>query len=480
MNDVIFNEQSKLHLVNGVEKIGEAVGTTFGPDGRNVIIKTKGGVHITKDGATVASYVTSSNEIEQTAIDVVRDVATKTAKDVGDGTTTATILTNAIVKQLKNSILNPIQIQRDLQKQCKLIVDYLEKNKKIIESFEDIKKVATVSANNDENIGTLVAEAYKKVGKYGIVNIEESTQVEDSYYIADGMQIESGYISPFFINTENNTCELENVLVYIADQKMKEMKQLLEVVEKAIGQQKSLLIIAPDIDTTLQRTLLLNKGEVLNSCCIKSPNTGLYRQIMIDDIKEMLGETMTCQKVIITKDDTTFIGCQDIDHSQTIQTIELKLNSELTEPEQKFYAKRLANFKGGVCTIKVGGYSEVEIKEKKDRVEDAVCATRAALLGGILPGGGFALAHAENSLDLKYKDIITTPINILYNNSGITEDYNISNDFWQGINFKTGEHGNMYEMGIVDPFLVTKTALENATSAATLILTNGCAIIKTE
>lgn len=480
MNKVMFNENVKDSLINGVNLIGSAVATTFGPNANNVIIKHKGGIHITKDGATVAAYVSSDNIEEQAAIDVIKEIAIKTAKDVGDGSTTSTILAKSIVNTFRDSKENTIETQRCLQDCCKLIIDYLQKNKKEISSFEDIKKVATISANNDPKLGQLIAEAFNKVGKYGVVNIGESTQVEDSYEITEGMQIESGYISPFFINTDNNTCELENVYVFLSEDKLKDLKQIIPEADKAIRERKSLLVIAPDIDTTIQRTLLLNKGNNLESCCIKSPNTGYYRDIMINDIKNVLGESMYCDKVIITKDNTTFIGCHsNIDNTKIITEIENKINNgNLSEQEIQFHSKRLANYAGGICTIKVGGFSEVEIKEKKDRVEDAICATKAALEGGVLPGGGIALLKAYNNIKAPIPVCFKAPFETLVKNSGLQFAPIINNDFWDGYDFKNNKHGNMYELGVIDPFLVVKTALENAISAASLLLTNECLIIK--
>ena len=396
-------------------------------------------------------------------------------------TTTSVILTDSIVQILKDSTENPISIQRGLQQDCKKVIEYLESNKKDINTFDDIKKVASISANNDENLGTLIATAYEKVGKYGIVNIEESSQVEDSFEFVEGIQLESGYLSPFFINTDKNTCELENVLVFISQDKLKDSKQILEIAGEAIKQQKTLLIIAPEIDSNIQRILLLNRGQRLESCCIKSPNTGIYRDTIIKDLKFTLGSSMTCQKVIITKEDTTLIGCSsDSSNESIIEEIQRKLDGgALTEPELIFHKKRLANFLGGVCTIKVGGYSTVEIKEKKDRVEDAVCATKAALDGGVLPGGGRSLEFCANHCkDLKYlKPALLTPINILHKNAEVDELYNDDN-IWIGHDLKNDKLVDMYDAGIVDPFLVTKTALENAISAASLILTNGCSILK--
>lgn len=481
---VLFDDEMRGSLIRGVNLISKAVGVTFGPNGRNVIIQRGNGVHITKDGATVALHVNDSDPVVQMAIEVIKDIATKTAKDVGDGTTTATILAAAIVNTLKNSVDNPIVIQRALQKDCELIIKYLTDAKKEVIDFEDIKKVATLSANNDPKLGELIASAYKTVGQYGIVNIDESTDVVDSYKVTEGMQIESGYISPFFINTEKNTCELENVLVFISDEKLTQSKQIQEIAGRAIKENKTLLVIAPEIDTTISRILLLNKGRSLESCIIKSPNNGYYRDIMLGDLKHVLGTTMTCEKVIVTKDDTTFIGTQaDINNDAIIEGVnKLIRGGALSEFELVFHKRRLANFLGGVCTILVGGYSTVEIKEKKDRVEDAISATKAALIGGVLPGGGRALEYCAEKLkkELKYLgEVLLEPIRILRANAAV-DPMSLSDDIWRGQDLLNNKEVDMFEAGIIDPYLVTKTALENAVSAASLILTSGCSIIKIE
>lgn len=479
MDNVSFEKES---MMRGVKLISDAVKTTYGPNGQNVLIQTLGGVHITKDGMTVATYVTSDDPEAQVAIDVIKELSQKTAKDVGDGTTTCVVLANALVEAYKNGTSNPIETQRTLQKQCKQVVEFLQTKRKDTNGIDDIRKVATIAANNDEQLGSLIAEAYDKVGKYGVVNIEESSQCEDYYEVHEGLQLDSGFASPFFINTQDNTCELTNVLVHITQGKISGNDDILPLAEKALQQGKTLLIIATDMETFLQEALLKNSREhVLESCFVKMPHHGVYKDMFIEDIKRLLGTTMCCDKVIVTRDTTTFIGCHsDIDNTEYIKEIQHKLEApELSEAETKIYSKRLANFLGGVCTIKVGGYSQTEIKEKKDRVEDAVCATRQALLTGTLPGGGVSLMRAADvlPLDEKFKQVLKTPITLLLENSNL-EKVELSNTFDCGVNFKTGEVGNAYELGVIEPFSVTKTSLENAVNAATLILTSGCVLIK--
>lgn len=484
---VLFNENAKTPLIEGVNLIGNAVATTFGPNGKNVIIKNRSGIHITKDGATVAQYVNHEDPIVTMGIDVIKQIATKTAKDVGDGTTTATILAQAIVNELKDNNEHPIQIQRDLEEDVKKVIDYLESIKKEITSYEDLIKVATLSANNDENIGKLIAEAYQKVGKEGVVNFEESNDITDSIIYTTGMQLDNGYASPYFINSDNNTCELENVYIAISTEKLTELKQILPYAEhalklgKELDRKMSMLVIAPKIESQIIKFLLMN-NEQLSSCAIVTPNHGIYRDIILDDIKSILGDKLICDKVEVSKDNTVLIGGSPIqsDVDKKIEEIRKKLNSKsLSEFEVIFHKKRLANLNGGIATILIGGYSKVEIIEKKDRVEDAVAAVRAALDGGVLPGGGVSLLRASK-LDLKYLwKIITRPFDELSLNSNVLIT-TVNKDDWQGFNFKTMQEGDMYEMGIIDPFLVTKTALTNAVSAASLILTNGCSILNME
>lgn len=486
---VLFNEDAKAPLIEGVNLIGQAVATTFGPNGKNVIIKNMGGIHITKDGATVARYVNHKDPIVTMGIDVIKQIAVKTAKDVGDGTSTSVILARAIVNELKDSTDHPIQIQRDLEEDVKKVIDYLGSIKKEITSYEDLVKVATLSANNDETIGKLIAEAYQKVGKEGVVNFEESNDITDSIVYTTGMQLDNGYASPYFINSDNNTCELENVYIAISPEKLTELKQILPYAEhalklgKELDRKMSMLVIAPKIESQIIKFLLMN-NEQLPSCAIITPNHGIYRDIILDDVKSILGDKLVCDKIEVSKDNTVLIGGDSVkeDVDKKIEDIRRKLNSKsLSEFEVLFHKKRLANLNGGIATILIGGYSRVEIIEKKDRVEDAVAAVKAALDGGVLPGGGVSLYRSCLKINLKYlKNVVNVPINILSENAGVLDNWmDVSND-WEGTNFKTLEKGDMYEMGIIDPFLVTKTALTNAVSAASLILTNGCSILNME
>jgi len=481
MTNILFNDDAKNSLIEGVNLIGNAVKTTFGPNGKNVIIKGTSGLYITKDGATVAKYVASDNPFIDSGVELIKGIATKTATDVGDGTTTASIIAQALVNSLKDCKDNPITVARVLDLEVKEVVSYLEKNKKTIDNLEDLIKVATVSTNNDEELGKLVAETYFKVTKDGVVNVEDSQDVNNSVSFSQGTKVESGYLSPFFINSPKGICELENTYVAIFRSPLNDVKEITPACEKAIKLKKSLLIIAPKIDSTIVRTLVINKDSGnLKSCCIPCPGHGIYRDNLLNDIENILGEDMFCDKVIVSKDTTTIIGGRSNQEAIDLEIENLKetvSSKTLSEFEINFAKKRLANYIGGIATIHVGGYSQVEIQEKKDRLDDAICAVKAAMSEGILPGGGIALYNASSISTLKYlKQVLVTPFNLLLASSEINKPL-VWGTHWSGVNFKTQQVGDMYEMGIVDPFLVTKIALENAVSVASLILTNGCAII---
>lgn len=397
-------------------------------------------------------------------------------------TTTASILAQALVNSLKDSKENPITVARALDLEVKEVISYLEKNKRTIDNLEDLIKVATVSTNNDEELGKLVAETYFKVTKDGVVNVEDSQDVNNSVVFSQGTKVESGYLSPFFINSPKGICELENTYVAIFRSPLNDVQEITPACEKAIKLKKSLLIIAPKIDSTIVRTLIINKDSGnLKSCCIPCPGHGIYRDNLLNDIENILGEEMFCDKVIVSKDTTTIIGGRSNQEVIDLEIENLKetVNSKtLSEFEINFAKKRLANYIGGIATIHVGGYSQVEVQEKKDRLDDAICAVKAAMSEGILPGGGIALLRASIELKLNLlSDIIQMPFKILEDDSDYRHKWVDEYNFWDGVNFKTLQYGDMYEMGIVDPFLVTKIALENAVSVASLILTNGCAII---
>ena len=474
MENVMFN--AKDSLIEGVNLISDAVMSTFGPHGQNVLIKSPSGLHITKDGATVAKFIQSEDPFKNLGVDIIREIAMKTAKDVGDGTTSATVLAKSIVNGLKNNPDHSITINRILQEDVKKVLDLLEKQKISIESKEDLIKVATMSVNGDTELGELIGATYHTVGKDGVVLVEESSETDTSVDITNGVKFEGGYHSPYFINNLKNECVLENVSVVCYEKKITTMKDIEKDCIEAINNNKALLIIAPHVESSVMMTLLRNRDAgKLQSCCVKTPGQGIFRTMLLEDIKAI----KNVSKIIAGREEVVIIG----EIEEKVKEIEIEKirkilsNKDLSEFEIKFHKRRLANYLGGIATIFIGGYSSIEIKEKKDRVDDAIAAVKAAYDGGVLPGGGISLFKASNTLDLLYlKTILQEPIKVLSKNAN-TDIEDIPSDFWMGKNFRTGVVGNMYEMGIIDPYLVTKISLENAVNAASLVLTSGCSII---
>lgn len=479
-DNVKFGDVGREKIIKGVNLIADAVEKTFGPNGKNVCIKYPTGVKITKDGATVAAAVNDVDPYISMGIEIMRDISVKTAQTIGDGSTTSLVLSRALVNKYKD-IENPIELSRQLNEDCQRVINWLKQYKKEVTTKEDLLKVATLSANNDPVLGELVAEAFNKVGKDGLVQFVESEDVSDVVEYTEGFRIESGFSSPYFVNTFKGTCELEDVMIYISDTKMSEVKKVQEIAGRALVANKSLLLIAPDFDSEiivfLSRNLYDKEGnDKLKSCTVKSPDTRSYREMIMEDVKILLGEDLHCDKVIITQDNTTFIGYNSNKEKldSRIESIRNIINEgSVSEYEMEFHKKRLANFTSGIATIHVGGYSQVEIKEKKDRVEDAVMATRAALNSGILPGSG-SIWRVPKKVAGGLYDILQIPFNLLSEE----ESLNVDNIFWNGYNFKTGKYGDLYEMGIVEPFSVTENCLLNAVSTASLILTCDCLILK--
>lgn len=476
---VIF-EESKEKLIEGVNLIANAVKTTYGPYGKNVFIRGESGLHVTKDGATVARYVSHHEPEVEMGVELVRNIATKTADDVGDGTTTSTILAQEIVNSLKSNEEHPIEVSRKLQEDVKKVVNLLSTYKKEIISKEDLVKVATISTNNDVELGTLIGETYYKVGKGGVVYVEEGTDIETSVDFTEGISIESGMASPFFINTEQNECVLENVLIWVSEYKLDKPAALTDIANRAIREGKSLLIIAPKSDSSIISNLLMNsESGQLKSCLMNTPSHGRYRDLLLKDIKNNIGEY--CEKVVISLTNSIFVGGKKSeDCDSEISLIKRALaNKDLSKFEKNLHTKRLANYSGGIATINVGGFSAVEVKEKKDRVDDAICAVKAAYQEGVLPGGGISLIKSGLLLsgELHYlNNVLDKPYMILKDSANIKDTYLDIDNFWEGTDLETKTKKDFYELGVLDPFLVTKISLENAVSAASLVLTSGCSI----
>lgn len=517
-DNVKFGSDARSKIIEGANLAAAAVEVTYGPHAATVLIRKNGLLKSTKDGATVMDSVNDPDPYIQMGIDVIKEASIRQAKIVGDGSTTVAILANEIINQYKDNP-DPIKVSRYLKKAGEEIIEYLKKYKKEISSLEDIKKVATLAANNDSTIGNIIAEAFYKVGKDGLVTYQESEDVKDRVEYTEGFRIDNGYESPYFINTSKNECVLENCIVYISDTKLDEGKAMEELAGKAYKEGKSLLLIAPEFESGLTLFLarnMFNKdgSKKLMSCEVTSPNFGVMRETMLEDMRILFGETSECEKVVITKDSTTFTGYHPSDRLEArIQSVRDTLkDSILSEIEEVFHQKRLANFTSGMATIYVGGFSHVEMKERCDRFEDAIMATKCAMDGGVLPGGGLALAKAgisaydtpNNRIDEEFGDVfqddgiekiinvLKTPfikinktepktkntlISISFNNgSPKKEEIPVPLDFWEG-NTADCFPVNFYKEGIIDPYLVVKATIENAISVASTILTTNCTIL---
>ena len=488
-DNVKFGSNARAKIMEGAELATNAVEVTYGPHAATVLIRKNGILKSTKDGATVMDSVNDKDPYIQMGIDVIKEASIRQAKTVGDGSTTVAILANEIIKQYKDSP-DSIKVSRYLKSAGDAIIQYLEKNKKEISSLDDIKKVATLAANNDSKIGNVIAEAFYKVGKEGLVTYQESEDVKDRVEYTEGFKIDNGYESPYFINTSKNECILENCIVHISNTKLDEGKEMEALAGKAYKEGKSLLLIAPEFDSGLTLFLARNMfnqdgSKKLMSCEVVSPNFGVMRETMLEDMRILFGESSMCEKVVITKDSTTFIGYQSSDRLEArIDSIRAILrDSVLSEIEETFHQKRLANFTSGMATIYVGGFSKVEMKERCDRFEDAIMATQCAMIGGVLPGGGLALAtvigkvpldiKTECVLKIPYKKIWSREFSSTYNyNNIVTLTLDRTAPFWRDSN---GE--DFYINGIIDPFLVVKATIENAISVASTILTTNCTIL---
>lgn len=518
-----FNNEARESIQNGIDTIANAVRVTLGPKGRNVIIERKSGLpHITKDGVTVAREITLEDKFENLGADIVKSVAVKTNTEAGDGTTTATVLAQSIVKNgLKtiNSGVNPIMLKKGIDNAIEFIVSNLKEKSIIIKNdIHKIKQVATISGNNDIKIGNIITKAVTSVGEHGIVNIENGTSVEDILEIVPGLRFDRGFYSTSFINNKKGTVEFEDPIIFMSNEKITKNDEIIPPISIANTNNKQLLIIAEAIEGEAYRTLIMNaKENRVKAAFVKSPAFSDRRKEMMDDIAILTGSSIvdkesglslttfneshfgSCKKVIITKDNTTIIG-GDGDKDIIKNHIEqLKYEAEnVKDPDLKVIAeKRLAMVTGSVANIYVGGTSEMEMYERKDRIVDSLNATKAAIQEGIVPGGGVTLLKLSQSLkNLRVKnEDIEKGINIVFKalhapfgqiiaNSGITEE-KLSEialvvidhpDFNYGHNSLNEMYCNMIDEGIIDPVKVTRTALQNAGSIAGLFLTTECVI----
>ena len=507
-------------LKKGVDQLANAVKVTLGPKGRNVIIEKKfGAPQITKDGVTVAKEIELADHFENTGAQLVKSVASKTGDDAGDGTTTATILAQSIVNVgLKNVTAgaNPMDLKRGIDKAVAAVVEYIKANaEKVDDNYDKIEQVATVSANNDPEIGKLIADAMRKVSKDGVITIEESKSRDTHINVVEGMQFDRGYLSGYFVtDADKMECVMENPYILIYDKKISNIKDFLPILQPAAESGRPLLVIAEDVDSEALTTLVVNRLRGgLKICAVKAPGFGDRRKAMLEDIAiltggvviseekglkleqatlEMLG---TCEKVNVTKDNTTIVnGAGDKQCiADRIAQIKNEIANTTSSYDKEKLQERLAKISGGVAVLYVGANSEVEMKEKKDRVDDALSATRAAVAEGIVPGGGVAYMRCVAALENFHGDnddentgiqivkrAIEEPLRQIVANAGLEGAIIVQNvkdgkgDY--GYNARTGKYENFFESGVIDPAKVTRVALENAASIAGMFLTTECVI----
>jgi chaperonin GroEL len=516
---IIFDEQARHTLLKGVSKLAKAVKATLGPKGRNVVIDKKfGSPTVTKDGVSVAKEIELENPYENMGAQMVREVASKTSDAAGDGTTTATVLAEAIFREGLKYVTagaNPIGIQRGVQKAVDAGVAQLAKIAKKVKDKDEIKQVATVSANWDETIGEIIAEAMDKVGKDGTITVEEAKSIETSLDVVEGMQFDKGYLSPYFVtDAESMEAKLSDAYILIFEKKVSNLKDLLPVLEKTAKTGKPLLIIAEDVEGEALATLVVNKLRgTLNACAVKAPGFGDRRKAMMEDLAILTGgrcitedlgiklESISIEdlgrakNIVIDKENTTIVegGGKASEIQGRVNQIRRQIEETTSDYDREKLQERLAKLAGGVAVINVGAATETEMKEKKARVEDALHATRAAVEEGIVPGGGVALIrtlaaigkveganHDEQiGVDL-IKRAVEEPLRALSANAGVEGSLVVQevkkrkgND---GYNVATGEYCDLVKAGVVDPKKVTRTALQNAASIAALLLTTECLI----
>lgn len=517
--EIHFSDEARNKLAAGVQKLTDAVKVTMGPRGRNVLIqKSYGAPSITKDGVSVAKEIELKDALENMGAQLVKQVASNTADEAGDGTTTATVLANAIYQEGLRNITagaNPVEVKRGMDKALEAILENLKASSRIINDKKEIAQVATISANSDERIGDMIAEAMEKVGRDGVITVEEAKGINDELDVVEGMQFDRGYLSPYFINnSEKMTVELDHPLILLFDQKISNLKDLLPVLEQVQKTSRPLLIIAEDVEGEALATLVVNKLRgILNITAVKAPGFGDRRKAMLQDIailtgaqviSEEIGRTLEsaslgdlgqASRVVISKDNTTIVdGAGDKAMVEMrIKEIRAQIETTSSEYDKEKLQERLAKLAGGVAVIKVGAATETEMKEKKDRVDDALSATKAAVEEGIVIGGGAALIRAATGVNLDglphdqkigceiILRAIKAPVKQIAINAGYdagvvvntiatAENANI------GFNAATGEYVDMFEAGIIDPLKVERVALTNAVSVSSLLLTTEATI----
>ena len=514
---IVIGSEARERLVNGINTLADAVTSTLGPNGRNVVYTDGQSVFSTKDGVTVAKNINYLEDpIEELGIKMIKQAAIKTADNAGDGTTTSTLLAQSMVNAGLNHLnngSNAVEIKRGIDRAVKQLVESLRKElKEDISSEEQLEQVATISANNDPEIGKLIAEAMKKVGREGVVHVEESKTGETYLETVEGMQFERGYKSPYMVTDNNSmTAILNDVYVLIIDKKVSQVKELLPVLESISQQNKSILVIAEDIEGEALAALIVNKARgILKSAAVKAPDFGDRRKLILEDIAILTGgQVISSEKgmklekfdsswlgqarsVTISKDTTTIVDGKGDETKIEARINELMEQIELAKTpfEKEKLQERLAKFVGGISIVHVGGNTETEVKERKDRFDDALHATKAAIEEGIVPGGGVALLHMRDLIEVNdigsqiVYEACSAPLKKILTNAGVEQEkvYQIMNDIksetsWMGYDLQSEKVVNMKEAGIIDPAKVTRTALENAASVAGTILLTECTIV---
>jgi chaperonin GroEL len=513
--EVKFAQDARERMLHGVDILANAVRVTLGPKGRNVVLeKSFGAPRITKDGVTVAKEIELEDKFENMGAQMVREVASKTSDTAGDGTTTATLLAQAIVKEGAKSVAagaNPMDLKRGVDLAVNTVLDELKSKAKKVTSSEEIAQVGTISANGDQDIGSIIAKAMQKVGNDGVITVEEAKALETELEVVEGMQFDRGYISPYFItDADKMRVELESPYILINEKKLSNLQSILPLLEAVVQSGKPLLVIAEDVEGEALATLVVNKLRGgLKVAAVKAPGFGDRRKAMLQDIAVLTGgqvisedlgiklENVTldmlgrAKKVVITKDDTTIVdgAGKKADIEARVAQIKQQIEDTTSDYDREKLQERLAKLAGGVAVIKVGGATEIEVKEKKDRVDDALNATRAAVEEGILPGGGVALIRAQRSLDKLnaanedqkvgvniVRRALQSPARQIAENAG--EDGAVvvgkivdKGDYAFGYNAATGEYGDLVKQGVIDPAKVVRTALQDAASIAGLLIT---------
>ena len=520
--EILFNMDARDQLKKGVDELANAVKVTLGPKGRNVIIEKKfGAPHITKDGVSVAKEIELADAYMNTGAQLVKSVASKTNDDAGDGTTTATLLAQAIITEgLRNVTAgaNPMDLKRGIDKAVTKVVESIKaQSEEVGNDYDKIEQVATISANNDAEIGKLIADAMRKVSKDGVITIEEAKSRDTIIGVVEGMQFDRGYLSAYFItDTEKMECQMDNPFVLIYDKKITNLKDMLPILEAAVQTGRPLLIIAEDVESEALTTLVVNRlRSQLKICAVKAPGFGDRRKDMLEDIATLTGGIViseekgikleqatldmlgTCSKITVSKDNTTIVdGNGDKEAiAQRVAQIKSQIAATKSDYDKEKLQERLAKLAGGVAVLYVGAASEVEMKEKKDRVDDALCATRAAIEEGIVPGGGVAYIRSIDSLEnlevvnadektgvAIVKRAIEEPLRQIVANAGkegavvVQKVREGEGDY--GYNARTEVYENLFAAGVVDPAKVTRVALENAASIAGMFLTTECVIVE--